>query len=495
MSTHVSDIRRVLERHEDPDDPWSATWDKPLILADHYGRGIFYIYRDGTGRPWIEQYVRQEEGGYDLYYLTSDNFANPGGGGVPGLDPLPIQGYGDGYYDPNWFRHAHEGEVPVGRVESHVEESPPLEESTPLFGPQEAPALEPDYEPWDQPREGHWDPRSLQWVPDDPTSSVGKVLDDDTPWDQPREEQPTMRSAGILDDDSEGTQVPVDEGGGAGGSAQGEGGDPILDPRLEQGKGGDPDLEDPPSPTGPWDQPREGQPTTRRSAGILDDNSEDTQVPVEGGAAGGVDPSVPFDPDTTPTSVEGTAAAPFNVDSTSFEGSTARGFDPSVPLDWANPNLQSLDRSLFDLNAPGPTLDPGLFDEAEPGPTLDPSLFDSNAPGPTLDPGLFDLNSPGPTVDPALFDERAPGPTLDPGLLDSAAPGPTLDPNRLGPSAPGDTLDEAQLERASERPSSVGEPADVTGRGDTDPRPMEEPADPEPSTPRHGDHDDPLDVG
>jgi hypothetical protein len=216
-------------------------------------------------------------------------------------------------------------------------------------------------------------------------------------------------------------------------------------------------------------------------------------------SGGGVDPRVPFDPDTTPTSVEGTAAAPFNVDSTSFEGSTARGFDPSGPLDRADPNLQSLDPSLFDLNAPGPTLDPGLFDEAEPGPTLDPGLFDSSAPGPTLDPALFDLNSPGPTVDPALFDARAPGTTLDPALLDPAAPGPTLDPNRLDPSGPGDTLDPAQLEQSIlESPSGGFEElaGGVTDRGFTDPRPMEEPAPhPEPSTPRHDDHDDPLDLG
>jgi hypothetical protein len=242
------------------------------------------------------------------------------------------------------------------------------------------------------------------------------------------------------------------------------------------------------------------EPETSSVGRVLDEES--TQDTGEGSATQGVDPSVPFDPNTTPTSVEGTAAAPFNVDSTSFEGSTARGFDPSGPLDRADPNLQSLDTSLFDLNAPGPTLDPALFDETEPGPTLDPRLFDSNAPGPTLDPALFDLNSPGPTVDPALFDERAPGPTLDPGLLDHDAPGPTLDANRLDPSAPGDTLDEAQLERASERPNSVAEqPDDVKGRGDTDPRAMEEPAHPEPThpepstTPRHDDHDDPLDVG
>ena len=230
------------------------------------------------------------------------------------------------------------------------------------------------------------------------------------------------------------------------------------------------------------------------------ENAEDTQGTGEGSATQGVDPSVPFDPETTPTSAEGTAAAPINVDSinvdsTSFEGSATQGVDPSVPLDRADPNLQFLDTSLFDSSAPGPTLDAALLDEAEPGPTLDPRLLDSNAPGPTLDAALFDLNSPGPTVDPALFDARAPGPTLDPALLDSAAPGPTLDANRLDPSAPGDTLDTAQLEHGSAHPSSVAEPADVTGRGDTDPRPMEEPAHPEPSTPRHGDHDDPLDVG
>jgi hypothetical protein len=237
------------------------------------------------------------------------------------------------------------------------------------------------------------------------------------------------------------------------------------------------------------------------SARILGhENAEDTQGTGEGSATQGVDPSVPFDPETTPTSAEGTAAAPINVDSinvdsTSFEGSATQGVDPSVPLDRADPNLQSLDPSLFDSSAPGPTLDPALFDEAEPGPTLDPRLFDSSAPGPTLDPALFDLSSPGPTVDPALFDERAPGPTLDPAVLDPAASGPTLDPNQLDPSAPGDTLDPALLEHGSVQPSGVAEPADGTGHGFTDPRPMEGPAHSEPGTPMHDDHGDLLDLG
>ncbi len=667
--------------------PWGpegGTYDNPVVTLDRYRGDLWLLYRDGTGRPWAEKYdilsasvdgegvLRPIEGTH-AHYLTTDQFGDPGGYGIPGLDPLDMGAdtrYAlDSYTGLGW-RFAREGETPVGVVESHVEEARPLEETTPLFGPQEPPVLEPEHDPWDQPREGHWDGVGLRWVYDEPTMKSAGILDDDHThtlgerrlaadqessaadlkadlddeevagplrsghWDPAAlrwvPDEPTSSVGKVLGDES--TQDPV-EGGGAGGSAEGEGEPP---PPVE-----------PPSSTDPWDQPREGhwdprslqwvpdEPTssvgkvldedtpwdqdkprpvdrdplyeeiygspppdeTTSSAGkVLDEDTpwdqdkprpvdrdpfellpdettssagkvldEDTpwdqprpvpreptpleeyfeseppdettssvgkvwgsQPPDEttssvgkvlDDAAGGVDPSGPLDqaspvrlgsqieqptqeppPEEPPPPEpgdegEGTAAAPFRVDSTSFEGSTAQGFDPSVPLDRADPNLQSLDSSLFDFSAPGPTLDPGLFDEAEPGPTLDRSLFDSNAPGPTLDAALFDLNSPGPTVDPALFDERSPGPTLDPGLLDHDAPGPTIDPNRLDPSAPGDTLDTAQLERASERPNSVEEPADVTSRGDTDPRPMEEPAHPEPSTPRHDDHDDSLDVG
>ena len=49
-------------------------------------------------------------------------------------------------------------------------------------------------------------------------------------------------------------------------------------------------------------------------------------------SGGGVDPSAPFDPGTTPTSVEGTAAAPFNVDSIGFEGSLLDNPIDSVAL-------------------------------------------------------------------------------------------------------------------------------------------------------------------
>ncbi len=482
-------------------------------------------YQDVNGRFWIEYHY--PDGTYKL--MTTDSG-----------DPNDLT---------EWRDAEPEDGEPISRSQIAHQDSRPLEETTPLFGPGDQTPDPPD-DPTHLP--GHWDPVGLRWVPAEPTSSVGKVADDDAPWytsykprpdklppegevladptvsdaakvadddapgDQTPEGQPTTRrSAGLLDDGNAGdTQIPGG-GGGAGGSAEGEGGPP---PPVE-----------PPSPTDPGDREGYWDPAALRwvpaeptsSVGrVLGDES--TQVPVDegGGAGGGVDPSGPLDqasPDRLGSQIEqptqepppeepplpepgdegeGTAAAPFSVDSTSFEGSPARDFDPSVPLDRADPNLQSLDPSLFDLTAPGPTLDPGLFDEAEPGPTLDPRLFDSNAPGPTLDPALFDLNSPGPTVDPALFDERSPGPTLDPALLDHEAPGPTLDPNRLDPSAPGDTLDEAQLERASERPNSVEEPADVKGRGDTDPRAMEEPAHQEPSTtPRHDDHDDPLDVG
>ena len=74
------------------------------------------------------------------------------------------------------------------------------------------------------------------------------------------------------------------------------------------------------------------------SARILGhENAEDTQGTGEGSATQGVDPSVPFDPETTPTSAEGTAAAPINVDSinvdsTSFEGNLLDDRIDSVAL-------------------------------------------------------------------------------------------------------------------------------------------------------------------
>jgi hypothetical protein len=135
-------------------------------------------------------------------------------------------------------------------------------------------------------------------------------------------------------------------------------------------------------------------------------------------------------------------------------------------------------------NAPAsPQMLSHLFDSMAPGPTLDPDLFDPNAPGPTLDPRLLlDSDSSGPTIDPALLDASAPRPTIDPALLDPQSQRPTLDP--------------ALLKQGLAQPSGFAKPmANATGHGFGDPRLTEEPAQPEPSTPRHDDHGDPLGLG
>jgi hypothetical protein len=362
-------------------DWWDGTYDEPVVFV-YNDQTVAYRYRDSEGRLWEEWW--RPDGTYNRN--TSDSG-----------DP----------YDTDAWRRAEPDEEPMGRSVIYQQPSRPLEETTPLFGPQEEPVLEPDYGLGAQPREGHWDPVSLRWVPDEPTSSVGKVLDD-TPWDQPREGQPTtMRSAGILDDGNAGdTQIPGG-GGGAGGSAEGE------PPPVEQPPSAtDPLAPDAPWTTDPWDQPREGQPTTMRSAGILghdahtgsrdesrpaanEESSDDGHTDTRGGRwpAADFDPSGPLDqasPDRLgsqigqptqeippqepppeeippepidegdqPTQEEfirvppGGAFTEEPIPPSEFppddsvpppepidegEGSAARGFDPSGPLDQASPD-------------------------------------------------------------------------------------------------------------------------------------------------------------
>ncbi len=296
-------------------DPWSpstgpfsggGTYEYPVVTRDDVN--VYYLYRDGTGRPWIEIHGPE---GTPVEYITTDFFDNPGQYGIPGLTPLNMGAdttYARDSYTGLGWRYAREGEEPLGRVESHVEESPPLEESTPLFGPGDQTPDPPD-DPTGLP--GHWDPVSLRWVND----------------------EPTMKSAGILghghtgtrgesrpaaDEDSSAADHKADLGDDVAGPLRSGHWDPaalrwvpdeptssvgrILDDNSENTI----EQEDTPSPTDPWDQPREGQPTTMRSAGIFgDENAKDTQVPVdEGGAGGGVDPSVPFDPNATEGQVD-----------------------------------------------------------------------------------------------------------------------------------------------------------------------------------------------
>ena len=579
-------------------DPAFGTTSDPVVW--HHPNGTVTVqYQDDNGRYWIEEYWAD---GHFILRTTDSGDPN----------------------DLTEWRHAEPHEYAaqghIGRSYSALQGSPPLEESTPLFGPQEPPAPEPDYGPGDQPREGHWDPAKLQWVYDEPTMKSAEILDDDHThtlgerrlaadqessaadqqgdlddlagplkrtihdvvggqvkpttaegtagghkadlgdelagplrsghWDPAAlrwVDEPTSSDVGtaggrlgrILDD---GTLEAPPEQSGEGGSEPGEGDMPpgeVLgpdpnappDPNARYGEPGDlgPELTQPvpwvdswdqpregywdpaalrfvydepgtmrsagilgdnsentieqeaePTPTDPWDQPREGQSTTMDSAGILghghtgtrgesrpapDEESSaadlkaDTTDPntvnpphldTAGGPPGGWepgdllrsggDPRVPFDPDTTPTSVEGTAAAPpiletppeqggegagepteppvseptateppvseppgppdpwdqpregqpttmdsagiLDDDSTSFEGSTtARGVDPSVPLDQANPNLQS---GIPDLSGQA------ALGDYYSGPTLNPNLLDPTAPGASLDHGLVE---------------------------------------------------------------------------------------------------------
>ena len=510
-------------------DPWSpsegGTYDDPVVTRDD--ANVYFLYRDGTGRPWIEIYECQ---GCPVKYLTSDDFDNPSRWGIPGFggDRLTYIWSGDGGPIQGAWRPNEEGEEPVGRVESHVEQSPPLEETTPLFGPQEPPTPEPHHDPWDQPREGHWDPVGLRWVYDEPTMKSAGILDDGHTG--PRGE---MRLAADQESSAADHQTDLDDL--AGPLRRGHGDPAALDTSLQwvdenpttvEGTAGGhkADLGDEvagPLRSGHWDPAAlrfvYDEPTMR-SAGILNDESEDTQVPVdEGGAGRGVDPSspsaegeggaagigvpyqdyIPFYPMVQdPATGEWRNAEPGEVSGPEGSGSTTPGsphmlsnlFDPSAPG-------PTLDSDLFNPNAPGPTLDPALFDHNAPGPTLDPSLLDPTAPGPTLNPALLDSTAPGPTIDHALLDPGAPGATIDPSLLDSNWPGPTLDPNQLDPSAPGPTLDPAQLEHGIAHPgASHTEPTGVTDHpGFTDPS-LTEVGHHESSTPAH-DLDDPSALG
>jgi hypothetical protein len=178
-------VKHYKSMYDAGNDPWGSeggTYDYPVVTRDD--TNVYFLYRDGTGRPWIEIYPP----GGGVKYLTSDDFDNPSKWGVPGFGGDRLVRYEDGGgLDsgpiPGAWRSPEEGEEPLGRVPSAVEESRPLEETTPLFGPGDQTPDPPD-DPTGLP--GHWDPRSLQWVPDEPTSNVGKVLDD-TPWDKPRE--------------------------------------------------------------------------------------------------------------------------------------------------------------------------------------------------------------------------------------------------------------------------------------------------------------------
>jgi hypothetical protein len=157
-----------------------ADTDEPGVGAREVPDGtVRIVYTDEYGRRWIKKVDRRD--------------AEPGEEpkeSPPLEESTPLVGLGEDLGGA--WQQVEESPPLVGLGEDlggawqQVEESPPLEESTPLFGPQEAPEPEPDYGPGDQPREGHWDPRSLQWVYDEPTMKSAGILDD-TPWDKPRE--------------------------------------------------------------------------------------------------------------------------------------------------------------------------------------------------------------------------------------------------------------------------------------------------------------------
>ena len=511
-------VQHYKDLYATGNDPWGpdgGTYDDPVVTRDD--ANVYYLYRDGTGRPWIEIY----DGSGGAKYLTSDDFDHPSHWGIPGLEPLTYIWSGDGGPIQGAWRSNEEGEEPVGRVESHVDQSPPpLEETTPLFGPADH-SQDAQHDPAGY--LGHWDPVGLRWVDDGPptTSVEGRAA-------------AGHDVAGPLDQAHPNMQHPNMQGG------------------IADAKG---------PPPGHWDPaglrwvPDEPTSSVGRS---LDQATphlwvSQTQQPTEGSptpdSRPSVDPAVPFNQDTTPTSVEGTAAARVNVDPSSLgaggEGGTAgtgvpyQDYIPFYPMvqdtttgQWRNaepgefsgpegsestapgsPHMLShlsdpstpgptLDPALFDHNAPGPTLDPALFDHNAPGPTIDPSLLDPAAPGPTLNPALLDSTAPGPTIDHALLDPGAPGATINPSVLDSNWPGPTLDPNQLDPSAPGPTLDPAQLEHDIAHPgASYTEPAGVTDhpgftedhQGFMDPS-LTEVGHHEPSMPAH-DLDDPSALG
>jgi hypothetical protein len=136
-------------------DWWDGTYDEPVVFV-YNDQTVAYRYRDSEGRLWEEWW--RPDGTYNRN--TSDS--------------------GDPYDTDAWRRaEPREVEEPSGRSHIAQQDSRPLEETTPLFGPGDQTPDPPD-DPTRLP--GHWDPVSLRWVPDEPTSSVGKVLDDDAPW-------------------------------------------------------------------------------------------------------------------------------------------------------------------------------------------------------------------------------------------------------------------------------------------------------------------------
>ena len=136
-------------------DPAFPPHTEPPYTQKHNDGTVQESFQDAWGRYWI--YYHRPDGTVDR--MTTDS-------GDPN--------------DLTEWRDAEPGEEPIGRSSIAQQDSRPLEETTPLFGPQEPPAPEPDYDPGDQPREGHWAPRSMQWVYDEPTMKSAGILDDDS---------------------------------------------------------------------------------------------------------------------------------------------------------------------------------------------------------------------------------------------------------------------------------------------------------------------------
>ncbi len=68
---HYKDIYDGVIRI-DPWGPEGGTYDYPVVTRDD--ENVYYLYRDGTGRPWIEIYGGE---GRAVKYLTSNDFDNP----------------------------------------------------------------------------------------------------------------------------------------------------------------------------------------------------------------------------------------------------------------------------------------------------------------------------------------------------------------------------------------------------------------------------------
>src|SRR5919202_5237196 len=97
-------------------DPWSptegGTYDDPVVTRDD--ANVYYLYRDGTGRPWIEIY----DGSGGAKYLTSVDFDNPSRWGIPGFggDRLAYIWGVDGGPIHGVLRPNEKGAKPVGLV-------------------------------------------------------------------------------------------------------------------------------------------------------------------------------------------------------------------------------------------------------------------------------------------------------------------------------------------------------------------------------------------